>query len=150
LSGPSSLSPADARSDAALWVGVPADAPVADLPDQVRVVHADDPVSVWSPRLLPGPTPQWRGSWFPMVSFWQATADLAAAYDIPNGHGHRYAGEPAAAVPNYTDGSGSAANSRNELARSVARLPAAQTGAVWSGWFEPTRTVPLALSATSR
>lgn len=93
LAGLSSLSSADARSDAALWVGVPADAPLGDFSDQERVVHADDPVSVWSPRLLLGPTSQWRDSWFPLVSFWQATADLAAAYDIPNGHGHRYAGE---------------------------------------------------------
>jgi len=34
-----------------------------------------------------------QGAWFPLISFWQATADMAAAYDIPNGHGHRYAAE---------------------------------------------------------
>lgn len=93
LSALSGLSPADAHSDAALWVGVPADAPAATSPDQVRLVHADDPVAIWTPRLLIGPTPQWQGAWFPLISFWQATADLAAAYDIPNGHGHRYAAE---------------------------------------------------------
>lgn len=44
LSALSGLSSADASSDAALWVGVPADAPVADLPDQLRMVHRDDPL----------------------------------------------------------------------------------------------------------
>jgi len=185
LSGLSSLSPSDARSDGALWVGVPADSPISDLPDQVRVVHSDDPVSVWSPRLLLGRTPQWRGSWFPLVSFWQATADLASAYDIPNGHGHRYAGEfvdawneivpagirrgaaparsfevirqavgrgdlPSSGVPDYEDGSGSAASSRNELARSVARSPAGHVGTTWPSGSAPMWTTPLALSATSR
>lgn len=93
LSALTALSTSDVRSDAALWVGVPADAPAVDLPDQVRIVHRDDPVAIWSPRLLLGPTPQWRSTWMPLVTFWQATADMAAAYDIPNGHGHRYAAE---------------------------------------------------------
>jgi uncharacterized membrane protein len=93
LSALTALSTSAVRSDAALWVGVPAEAPLSDLSDQVRLIHPDDPVAIWSPRLLLGPTPQWRSTWMPLVSFWQATADMAAAYDIPNGHGHRYARE---------------------------------------------------------
>ncbi len=93
LAALSSLTTGEDGGDAGLWVGVPADAPAATAADQVRLVHDDDPVAVWSPRLLFGPTAQWHGRWYPFVSFWQATADMAAAYAIPSGHGHRYGQE---------------------------------------------------------
>lgn len=62
--------------------------------------HPSDPVVWWSPDLAfhrpdwlaepPGPdrTPAMR--WYPLVTFWQVTADLAAGERAPAGHGHRY------------------------------------------------------------
>jgi uncharacterized membrane protein len=62
--------------------------------------HASDPVVWWSPRLIvqrpdwlaeargPDVLPQMR--WSPFVTFWQLSADLAHADDVPPGHGHDY------------------------------------------------------------
>jgi uncharacterized membrane protein len=83
--------------DGALWEGVPSDA--ADLAAQARragqtvVVHPDDPVAAWSADLVLGPASGWRAPWWPVVSFWQATADLVSAYSTPDGYGHRYGAE---------------------------------------------------------
>jgi uncharacterized membrane protein len=35
--------------------------------------------------------------WIPFVTFWQVTADLPFALDVPQGHGHKYSRE-------YVDG----------------------------------------------
>jgi uncharacterized membrane protein len=62
--------------------------------------HASDPVVWWSPRLLFS-RPDWlrepRGTdvnpsmrWYPVVTFWQVTADMAGAVGAPTGHGHHY------------------------------------------------------------
>lgn len=83
--------------DGALWVGVPAD--VAGLARRAHrrgetvLVHENDPVAAWSADLALGPTSSWRSGWWPVVTFWQATADLAAAYSTPDGFGHRYGSE---------------------------------------------------------
>lgn len=91
--------------------GDPAATGVADLwgpgPrwDEPRVVylqHASDGVTWWGPETL-WSEPDWlrepRGPdvlgdvrWYPFVTFWQLTGDLfvAAASDIPAGHGHVY------------------------------------------------------------
>jgi uncharacterized membrane protein len=69
-------------------------------PRIVFLQHASDPVVWWSPRLL-FHRPDWlaepRGSdvnpamrWYPIVTFWQVTADLAVAAAAPAGHGHHY------------------------------------------------------------
>ncbi|WP_265520844.1 alpha/beta hydrolase [Oerskovia flava] len=71
-------------------------------PRVVYVQHASDGVTWWSPSLL-WSEPDWlrepRGPdvltdvrWWPFVTFWQLTGDLfvAAASDIPAGHGHNY------------------------------------------------------------
>ena len=29
-------------------------------------------------------------SWYPVVTFWQVSADLLHADDVPGGHGHNY------------------------------------------------------------
>ena len=58
------------------------------------------PVVWWSPRLL-FQRPDWLQerpgfdrlpamSWFPIVTFWQVTADLGNAAGVPDGHGHNY------------------------------------------------------------
>ncbi|UQX10695.1 alpha/beta hydrolase [Candidatus Mycobacterium methanotrophicum] len=62
--------------------------------------HPSDPVVWWSPDLL-FDQPQWliepRGAdrsaamrWYPVVTFWQVSADLTNAQDVPGGHGHNY------------------------------------------------------------
>ncbi len=62
--------------------------------------HATDPVVWWNPNLLlrrPDWLAQPRGdgvsssmSWFPIVTFWQVTADLVSANQGRPGYGHRY------------------------------------------------------------
>ncbi|MFE3291718.1 alpha/beta hydrolase [Rhodococcus sp. NPDC059234] len=69
-------------------------------PRVLYVQHPSDPVVWWSTDLIferpdwlaepPGDDrlPQMR--WFPFVTFWQVSADLANAAGVPNGHGHNY------------------------------------------------------------
>ena len=62
--------------------------------------NSSDPVVWWSPNLMfhrpdwlddpRGPDVSASMNWFPVVTFWQATVDLAFAEDVPMGHGHRY------------------------------------------------------------
>lgn len=66
--------------------------------------HASDPVVWWSPDLL-FRRPDWLAEppgldrtrsmrWYPIVTFWQVSADMAgnvtSAAAVPAGHGHRY------------------------------------------------------------
>ncbi|WP_454041110.1 alpha/beta hydrolase [Cellulosimicrobium sp. Marseille-Q8652] len=73
-----------------------------DEPRVVYLQHASDGVTWWGPETL-WSEPDWlaepRGPdvlgdvrWWPFVTFWQLTGDLfvAAASDIPPGHGHVY------------------------------------------------------------
>jgi uncharacterized membrane protein len=74
--------------------------------DGTRVLylqHPSDPIVWWSPRLLLT-EPDWlrepRGHdvlgavrWMPFISFWQVTADLPFATEVPGGHGHKYTAE---------------------------------------------------------
>lgn len=71
------------------------------------LLHPSDPVVHWSTDLVLE-RPDWlaepRGRdvvsavrWIPFVTFWQVTADLPFALDVPQGHGHRYSRE-------YVDG----------------------------------------------
>ena len=64
------------------------------------LLHASDPIVWWSPELMYG-RPDWleenRGDdvvdamrWIPFVTFWQVTADLPFAANVPEGHGHVY------------------------------------------------------------
>ena len=81
--------------------------------------HPSDPIVWWSPRLMLS-RPDWlrepRGAdvspairWYPFVTFWQVTADMAFAVDAPDGHGHRYSADYAdgwaelAQPPGWTD-----------------------------------------------
>jgi uncharacterized membrane protein len=65
--------------------------------------HPSDPVVWWTPDLLFG-KPQWlvepRGQdrtalmrWYPVVTFWQVSADLTNAEGVPGGHGHNYSND---------------------------------------------------------
>ena len=65
--------------------------------------HPSDPVVWWSPDLLFG-RPDWliepRGAdrtasmrWYPVVTFWQVSADLTNADGVRGGHGHNYSND---------------------------------------------------------
>jgi uncharacterized membrane protein len=64
------------------------------------LMHPSDPVILWSPELMYA-RPDWleepRGDdvvdamrWIPFVTFWQVTADMPFAANVPDGHGHVY------------------------------------------------------------
>jgi uncharacterized membrane protein len=75
-------------------------------PGRPRVVflqHPTDPVVWWSPDLILR-KPDWlreprtdpilrKVHWYPFVTFWQLSADMLAALDVPAGYGHRYGAE---------------------------------------------------------
>ena len=91
--------PGHTRPDVRVAAG-PADLVPADPAAHPRVVflqHATDPVVWWSPRLLVQPPDRLPGRWWPVVTFWQVSADLLTALDVPAGHGHRYGAEARAA-----------------------------------------------------
>jgi uncharacterized membrane protein len=85
-------------------------APASAAWDGTRVLylqHPSDPIVWWSPRLI-WDRPDWLREphgrdvlkamvWIPLLTFWQVTADLPLAGEVPSGHGHTYAGE-------YVDG----------------------------------------------
>jgi uncharacterized membrane protein len=69
-------------------------------PRVVYLQQPSDPVVWWSPRLAYR-EPDWlreprgedvlqRMRWYPVVTFWQLSADLVHADDVPAGHGHDY------------------------------------------------------------
>jgi uncharacterized membrane protein len=89
--------PSDLRRPAAPWT----------VPRLVYLQHASDPIVWWAPELLVR-EPDWlrepRGTdvlpamrWYPIVTFWQVTADMAFSTGVPSGHGHAYGSEQAAA-----------------------------------------------------
>jgi uncharacterized membrane protein len=70
----------------------------------VYLQHPSDPIVWWTPRLILE-RPDWleepRGAdvspnvrWYPFVTFWQITADMAFSTGVPAGHGHSYGAEP--------------------------------------------------------
>ena len=74
-----------------------------DGPRVLYLQHPSDPIVWWTPRLLLT-EPDWLreprdhdvlGSvrWIPFVTFWQVTADLPFATEVPGGHGHKYTSE---------------------------------------------------------
>jgi len=76
-------------------------------PRLVYLQHASDPITWWSPKLLVR-RPDWlverRGRdvpgamrWYPLVTFFQVTADLWSANHTPTGHGHYFGAETVAA-----------------------------------------------------
>ncbi|WP_405183194.1 alpha/beta-hydrolase family protein [Nocardia sp. NBC_01377] len=66
----------------------------------VYLQHASDPITWWTPELL-FREPDWlrepRGDdvlpatrWYPVVTFFQVSADMAVSVDVPGGHGHTF------------------------------------------------------------
>ncbi|ARQ68852.1 alpha/beta hydrolase [Streptomyces marincola] len=77
---------------------------VWEEPRIVYLQNASDPVVWWSPGLL-FKRPEWLNEplgpdvtssidWFPFVTFWQTTVDMAVSYGAPAPHGHRYGSNP--------------------------------------------------------
>ncbi|MBC9711992.1 alpha/beta-hydrolase family protein [Streptomyces sp. TRM66268-LWL] len=69
-------------------------------PRAVVLQNASDAIVWWSPDLLLE-RPQWLDrplgpditpeiNWFPFVTFWQTTVDMAVSYGVQAPHGHRY------------------------------------------------------------
>ena len=62
--------------------------------------HPSDPIVWWSPDLLfarpdwlkepPGRDRTASMRWYPIVTFWQVSADMTNAAGVPGGHGHNY------------------------------------------------------------
>lgn len=79
----------------------PAD-PTWEHPRVLYLQHSSDPVVWWSPRLIlrqpdwlrepPGPDVLPAVRWYPLVTFWQLSADMSYAHLAPPGHGHNYGG----------------------------------------------------------
>ncbi|WP_313405301.1 alpha/beta-hydrolase family protein [Aeromicrobium sp.] len=80
----------------------PADQPW-DGPHLLYLVQPSDPITWWSPDLIWN-EPDWldepRGAdvasamrWYPIVTFWQTSADMAVAMAVPSGHGHDFVGQ---------------------------------------------------------
>jgi uncharacterized membrane protein len=71
------------------------------------IQHPSDPIVWWSPDLIlnrpdwleepPGPDVLSEAFWIPLVTFWQVSADLPVAVNVPAGHGHHY-------TTDYVDG----------------------------------------------
>ena len=68
------------------------------------IQHPSDPVVWWSPRLIRAPEPDWLREragtdrspamrWMPYITFFQVSADLPRAMNVPHGHGHHYGTE---------------------------------------------------------
>jgi uncharacterized membrane protein len=75
-------------------------APGWERPRVVYLQNTSDPIVWWSwqlafhePDWLGGPHPPDVSSamhWYPLVTFWQVSADLALSTAVPAGHGHSY------------------------------------------------------------
>lgn len=69
-------------------------------PKVIYIQHPSDPVSWWTPDLAfsrpdwlveePGPDRTDNMHWFPLLTFFQVSADLAVANGLPDGHGHKF------------------------------------------------------------
>jgi len=79
---------------------VPPDGESWDGSRVLYLMHASDPIVLWNWQLLYA-RPDWleetngddvvdQMRWIPFVTFWQVTADLPFAGNVPDGHGHVY------------------------------------------------------------
>ncbi len=59
--------------------------------------------------------------WFPFVTFWQVTADMAFSTGVPAGHGHSYGAEPVAAWADIAPPDGWTAERTAELTDIIAQ-----------------------------
>ena len=102
------------------------------------IQHASDPVVWWSPRLI-RERPDWLQEragtdrsptmhWMPYITFFQVSADLPRAMNVPAGHGHRYGAEILDGLALVSHDSSftpeRVAQARQELERALATQPA--------------------------
>jgi uncharacterized membrane protein len=74
--------------------------PPWEVPRVLFLQHASDPIIWWSPNLVfsrpdwliepPGADRTASMRWYPIVTFWQVSADMTNASSVPGGHGHNY------------------------------------------------------------
>jgi uncharacterized membrane protein len=100
------------QGDTVRFAAVPADLDrpptVWTTPRVVYLQHPSDPITRWEPRLMVR-RPAWpaepRGAdvlpsmrWYPFVTFWQVSADMAVSNGVPPGHGHNFGAMPVQAA----------------------------------------------------
>jgi uncharacterized membrane protein len=112
--------PADLTRPAGAWT----------TPRVVYLQYPSDPITWWSPRLMVS-RPDWltepRGAdvlpavrWYPFVTFWQVTADMAVSNNVPAGHGHNFGATPTAAWAQIAAPPGWTSERTSALARLLA------------------------------
>ncbi|WP_162605764.1 alpha/beta hydrolase [Jiangella aurantiaca] len=102
---PARLPVVDGGREVKFWGGwqEPLDLEFDEGPPVLFLQHASDPVTLWSWDLM-FEQPEWIDEehgpdvlpsldWYPFVTFWQVTADMALSATVPAGHGHNYGGE---------------------------------------------------------
>jgi uncharacterized membrane protein len=109
--GSKAVLPVYEQGTAVRFAAVPSDLdrpPAAwSAPRIVYLQYPSDPITWWSPQLMMR-RPDWlaepRGSdvlrsmrWYPFVTFWQVSADMAFSNAVPAGHGHNFGAMPVAA-----------------------------------------------------
>jgi uncharacterized membrane protein len=58
--------------------------------------------------------------WYPFVTFWQVSADMAFANDVPPGHGHNFGAMPVMAWARIAPPEGWTVSRTDELTRLIA------------------------------
>jgi len=102
------------------------------------LVHPSDPITWWSPDLI-WHEPDWldepRGRdvapsmrWYPIVTFWQTSADMAVAMAVPSGHGHDFVGQHVAGWAAVLQPSGWTDADLRRLQRQIVAADAAESG----------------------
>jgi len=100
-------------------------------PRIVYLQYPSDPITWWSPQLMVR-RPDWlaepRGSdvlpsmrWYPFVTFWQVSADMAFSNAVPAGHGHNFGAMPVAAWARIAPPDGWTAERTDTLTELIAK-----------------------------
>jgi Alpha/beta-hydrolase family len=97
------IEPSGTAADTGVASSSGGSAPPSEPARIVYQQHATDPVVWWSTDLFfsrpdwldepVGPDVNPAIDWFPVVTFWQVTLDMALSSGVPAGHGHHYGPE---------------------------------------------------------
>lgn len=102
------------------------------------LVQPSDPITWWSPDLI-WHEPDWlqepRGDdvapsmrWYPVVTFWQTSADMAVAMTVPSGHGHDFVGQHVAGWASVLQPPGWTSADLRRLQERILEADAAESG----------------------